>query len=153
MIYKITCFVVILLVCLTIPVFAGTNGGARASIGMMFSDASGPLLNLSGKLSSQQSFNLMGSVGIGVDNDMDVTLIPVMLSIEPQPRSSNNWYFGAGLGLMFRNDSFGDELGSGSSFAYQGYAGYNFTPKMFGEFKLMGVDGATVSVISIGQKF
>lgn len=122
------------------------TGGSRASVGMMFSDASGPFLNLSVKLSSQETFNFMGSAGIGFDDGR--TLIPLMVSIEPQPRESTSWYFGAGLGVLIANGGGWPDSG----FAYQGYAGYNFSPKMFGEFKLIGGHG-TLSVISVGTKF
>ena len=146
---RTTCVIMLLVACLCIPALAqwDTGSGTRVSAGMMWGDASGPLLNLSVKLSSQETFNLMGSAGVGFDSD--VTLIPVMLSIEPQPRTSTNWFFGAGLGVLFASQG----GWANGAFAYQGYAGYNFSPKMFGELKLIGAEDVAVFAISIGQKF
>lgn len=142
------CIIMVLVVCLCIPALAQWDtGGSRGSVGMMWGDASGPLLNLSVKLSSQETFNLMGSAGIGFADH--ATLIPLMVSIEPQPRESTNWFFGAGLGVQFAS---GDDWPN-SAFAYQGYAGYNFSPKLYGEFKLLGTEGGTLYALSIGSKF
>jgi hypothetical protein len=142
-----TLIIAILCVLMLASMAFAQGNGARGSVGMMFGDASGPFLNLSIKLSSQDSFNLMGSAGIGFDDGW--TLIPLMVSIEPQPRESTSWYVGAGLGMLIANGN----GWSDSAFAYQGYAGYNFTPKVFGEFKLIGAEGATLEVISVGTKF
>ena len=147
---RTTCVIMVLLVCLCIPSLAqwDAGSGTRISAGMMWGDADGPLLNLSVKLSSQQTFNLMGSAGIGFADH--ATLIPLMVSIEPQPRTSTNWFFGAGLGVLFASGHHG---WSHSAFAYQGYAGYNFSPKLYGEFKLLGAEGGTFYALSIGSKF
>lgn len=146
---RTTCIIVALVVCLCVPALAqwDSGSGTRISVGMMSGDASGPLLNLSVKLSSQETFNLMGSAGVGLDSD--TTFFPVMLSVEPQPRASMNWYFGAGLGVLFASRG----GWSDAAVAYQGYAGYNFSPKTFGELKLLGASDGYLWAISVGQKF
>jgi hypothetical protein len=159
MVSKIACFVLILLVCLTIPVFAQTGAAPKmsGSAGVMFASGgpAGPYLNFDTTLSSRDAFDVSASAGVGFfsSDGVNVTLVPVMLNLKSKATSSANTSFGGGLGMVFAGATFEGMSGSGSFFGYQLFATHNFSPKTFGELKLVGISGLTLYSVSYGMNF
>lgn len=159
MISKITCFVVILLVCLTIPVFAQTEGGSgkTASLGVMFdsSGVAGPYLNFDSTVSSQDAFDLSASAGLAFFSveGISLALVPIMLNVKSKPTGSGNLCVGGGAGMIFAGASYEGQSGSGMIFGYQFFVRNNFSPKMFGELKMLGISGGMLLAISGGMNF